>query len=464
MKPKIAKPIFALVALISLAAFPVDKFTDTSFNGPTTGTPHADGGVQITDSDIDIGGDATVGGDLQVTGELDIVALMPTGEVLTLTGDFLPEADGTRDLGSTSTRWANAWLDALAVTGESALGTLTVGGGAPNATIDADGNVIANGLLAIGGQSFFTGLVTLSDGIIGPATQNLFDTVSTTINLGGAATTMDIGAATGQTTVKNALDIDLILTAGTGPTTITNAAGEILSSALESKDSFSGLWQNTGTTSAATHVTSLNEFSQITAFVNVGLQDAHFNAVGSAATNDVTLGVDGAGTYDVDLSISAIGTAVNKDYWFGIAHEPATEPVITSSTDATPIVVTAVAHDLQTGDGVIIAGHATNDALNASHLVTVTGVDTFSVQDLSGANVAGTGGGAGSGGTITHIVHGSSMKVRRFANSSDVGAATITGSEEAVATDKFIAVVGGISGSDNISIVSVNMRVCRISD
>lgn len=78
-----------------------------------------------------------------------------------------------------------------------------------------------------------------------------------------------------------------------------------------------------------------------------------------------------------------------------------TPVAVTSSTDATPIVVTATAHGLTTGQRALIFGHSTNVAANGIYKVTVLTANTFSLQDeITGANIAGTGGGAGSGGLV----------------------------------------------------------------
>jgi len=78
-----------------------------------------------------------------------------------------------------------------------------------------------------------------------------------------------------------------------------------------------------------------------------------------------------------------------------------TPVAVTSSTDATPVVVTATAHGRATGDRVLIFGHATNLAANGIFKITTLTDNTFSLQDeLTGANIAGTGGGAGSGGLV----------------------------------------------------------------
>ena len=80
-------------------------------------------------------------------------------------------------------------------------------------------------------------------------------------------------------------------------------------------------------------------------------------------------------------------------------YDAVTPVAVTSSTDATPIVVTATSHGLSTGDRVLIYGHTTNIAANGIFKVTVVTANTFQLQDeFTGANIAGSGGGAGSSG------------------------------------------------------------------
>lgn len=78
-----------------------------------------------------------------------------------------------------------------------------------------------------------------------------------------------------------------------------------------------------------------------------------------------------------------------------------TPVAVTSSTDATPVVVTATAHGLVTGQRAFIIGHTTNVAANGIYRVTRITANTFSLQDeITGADIAGTGGGAGSSGIV----------------------------------------------------------------
>jgi len=64
--------------------------------------------------------------------------------------------------------------------------------------------------------------------------------------------------------------------------------------------------------------------------------------------------------------------------------------VIASSTDATPIEITSLAHSLETGDKIIVIGHTTNTNANGSWTVTKVSATKFTLDDSTA-----TGGGAG---------------------------------------------------------------------
>ncbi len=71
---------------------------------------------------------------------------------------------------------------------------------------------------------------------------------------------------------------------------------------------------------------------------------------------------------------------------------------VTSSTDATPIVVTLpTGHPFLIGDSVTISGHATNVAANGTFVISAIAATTVT---LTGS--VGSGAGAGTGGTITY--------------------------------------------------------------
>lgn len=73
-------------------------------------------------------------------------------------------------------------------------------------------------------------------------------------------------------------------------------------------------------------------------------------------------------------------------------YYPNSAIAIVSSTNATPIVVTATGHGLATGNQVIIANHLTNTAANGTWTIIVTGADTFSLTGSVGNGVGGATG------------------------------------------------------------------------
>lgn len=90
---------------------------------------------------------------------------------------------------------------------------------------------------------------------------------------------------------------------------------------------------------------------------------------------------------------------MQRDYRSITLFNNVTPVAVTSSTDATPIVVTATAHGFNTGDRVLIYGHTTNVAANGIFKVTRLSSSTFSLQDeILGTDVGGSGGGAGASG------------------------------------------------------------------
>lgn len=70
---------------------------------------------------------------------------------------------------------------------------------------------------------------------------------------------------------------------------------------------------------------------------------------------------------------------------------------ISSSTNATPIVMTVTAHGYSTGDIVRIASHTLNVAANGFWQITVLTANTFSLQDGNGNNSIGSGTGGATG-------------------------------------------------------------------
>lgn len=103
-------------------------------------------------------------------------------------------------------------------------GNLTVSG-----TAAITGNTTLGGTLAVTGATTLTGDLAVNGGDITTTatTFNLINATATTVNLAGAATTLSIGAATGTTTVNNALTVTGALTAN-GNVTLGNDAADVI--------------------------------------------------------------------------------------------------------------------------------------------------------------------------------------------------------------------------------------------
>lgn len=72
-------------------------------------------------------------------------------------------------------------------------------------------------------------------------------------------------------------------------------------------------------------------------------------------------------------------------------YTPASKSIV-SSTNATPIVVTATAHGFSNGDIVYIVGHTTNTAANGTWVVASAATDTFALTSSVGNGVGGATG------------------------------------------------------------------------
>src|SRR5882757_7617926 len=81
---------------------------------------------------------------------------------------------------------------------------------------------------------------------------------------------------------------------------------------------------------------------------------------------------------------------------------------ITSSTNATPIVVTATAHGFTNGDLVFIDGHVTNTAANGFWKIANVAANTFELTNpVSAANAVGNGVGGATGYAVNYGISAS---------------------------------------------------------
>ncbi|MGH9858234.1 MAG: beta strand repeat-containing protein, partial [Acidobacteriota bacterium] len=189
--------------------------------------------IDFSNFDLAGNGNLTTAGDVAINGG-DLTTNQTTfnlinGTATTLniggaaTALNLGANSGTATINNTTVDFAHA----TSFTADSALASfdaLQVGGGygSTGATISNTGNIQANGNLTIDGSSTLTGNVTTAGDVAvnggdlttTAATGNLFNTNATTVNIGGAATALSLGAGTGTTTINNNAAV-------TGTTTLT---------------------------------------------------------------------------------------------------------------------------------------------------------------------------------------------------------------------------------------------------
>ena len=199
---------------------------------------------------------------------------------------------------------------------------------------------------------------------------------------------------------------------------------------------------------------------------NLQTFDSFGHVTGSLANSELTIGTGGEGAYQGMMTFSGgLASGVNQDCKYGIAVDHASPVSITSSTDATPIVVTsATAHDLDSGDSVIISGHTTNTAANGSHLVVVLTSTTFELHDMDGGDVAGSGGGAGSGGTIDTHIHGTTMSHRYLTSTNDMGGVPDAGEIDLEVGDTIYFVAMNNSSTANLVFKKAGIQLTRLSE
>jgi hypothetical protein len=216
------------------------------------------------------------------------------------------------------------------------------------------------------------------------ATQNVFNTVATTVNAFGAATTVSIGADVGTTTVNNALVADSITTSGDAAIN----GGDITTSSLTAT-----VFNATATTlnmgGAATTV-SIGANTGTTT-VNNSLVADDLSVTGSVTANGVTIGAT-ANQVSTSSSNLTLNTA-NGTNSGSIVITAGANGNITLTPNGTGDVI-ASADTLQVGDA------------NATATITTNGTGDLVLNTNSGTNAGNITLSNGTNGNITVTPNG----------------------------------------------------------
>ena len=175
----------------------------TSSTNTTTGALIVDGGVGIAEN-LNVGGDVVVTGDLTVNGTTTTV----NSATLDVADLNITIADGAAD--SAAADGAGLTVDGASATILYTHATTSWDFNKPVKTTDATDSTspTTGALLTAGGLGVAKDLF-VGGGDIGTdqTTFNLINTTATTLNIGGAATALNLGASTGNVTVADGLVI-----------------------------------------------------------------------------------------------------------------------------------------------------------------------------------------------------------------------------------------------------------------
>jgi len=316
-----------------------------------------------------------------------------------------------------------------------------------------------------------SGTTTLAGALVGAATQAAFNTVSTTLNLGGAATAVNLGAATGTATVNNTTLAAKAITASTtlavtGTSTLTGAvtatagvSGPITSSSVSiTGGSITGITDlavadgGTGASTAAGGLNNLlpSQTSNANKYLQTDGTNASWDAV-SLSTADITgtLGVANGGTGVT--SSTGTGSVVLSNSPTLVTPALGT-PASGVATNMTGLPISTGVSGLGTGVATFLGTPSSANLISAVTDETGTGSLVFATSPtlvtpalgtpsaLVGTNITGTASGLTAGnvttnanltGAVTSVGNASSLG--SFTSSQLAGALTDeTGSGSAV--------------------------------
>lgn len=312
--------------------------TQSTFEGYSSGAWSSLGGVKSVDALTYIIAETSAGAS---NGDLDFFAEDAAGTAATQVGQWnrtnlkdytgtLVGTQTTQNVFNTTATTVNAFGAATSLTLGATTGTATI----RNTTVAVTNNATVGGTLGVTGNTTLTGDLAVNGGDItttATGTATVFNTNATTLNIGGAATTVSIGAATGTATINNANVVitgnltvngttttinsttiavdDITLELGTVATptdTTANGGGIVLKGATDK----SITWSTTGWTSS-------EDFNLVTgkAYEINGTSVLNATTLGSGVTASslTSVGTIGTGTWQGTIIAGQYGgTGVNN--------------------------------------------------------------------------------------------------------------------------------------------------------
>ena len=217
-------------------------------------------------------------------GAATVINVGTTTGTLTLNNPTVVGSQTSVNLWNTTSTTVNAFGAATTISIGAATGTTTIN----------NANTVVTGDLAVNGGDVTTSATTF----------NLLNTTATTVNFAGAATTLEIGAATGTTNINNNLDVDGDVNIDGGDLTVSTATFNLANTTATTVN-FAGA-ATTLEIGAATGTTNINNNLDVDGDVNIDGGDltvstTTFNLANTTATTGNLFGV----ATGVNVGISA---------------------------------------------------------------------------------------------------------------------------------------------------------------
>jgi len=329
--------------------------------------------------------------------------------------------------------------------------TLVIGNASGNFNVDATGNTDLGGDLNVDGNDLTTSQTTF----------NLVNTTSTTVNFAGAATTLEIGAATGTTNINNNLDVDGDVSIDGGDLDGTTAAFNLLVTPTTVNFATAGTTIEIG---AATGTTNINNNLDVDGDVNIDGGDltvstTTFNLANTTAT---TLNIGGAATtlelgaatgttsvnnnLDVDGDVNVDGGDLTTNQTtFNVINTNAT--TVNAFGAATTLNIGNASTEVDFGDLRIVGSTIYSDNASAQ---TIT-IDPFPAGGDSGGNVVVRGNLQVAGTTTT--VNSTQMTINDpvFTLGDSISEKTVTSAASSGQADIILDDVDGLNVGDVVS-------------
>ncbi len=442
--------------------------TDATSSTDTGASVYTAGGIAIAKkafvgTTLSVGSDATITGDLAVNGgNLTTSATtlnLFTGLAATVNfaNDGTTISIGKGGAGTTTINNANTVVSGdLAVNGgdlttnqttfnlvNATATTVNLGGAATAVEIGAaTGTTSVNNNLTVDLNATVTGDVAINGGDLTTTatTFNLVNATATSVNLGGAATAVEIGAATGTTSVNNNLTVDLNATVtgdlavNGGDITSTATTFNLLNSTVTTGNLFgAGTAVNIG---AATGTTNVKNNLQVDLDLDVRGGDittnqTTFNLINTTAT---TLNLGGAAT-TLFIGATTGRTEVNNNLQVDLDLDVRGGDITTNQTTFNLINTTATTVNFAGAATAIEIGAATgttniNNNLDVDGDVNIDGGDlTVSTTTFNLANTTATTGNLFGAGTSVNIGAATGTTTINNANTVVVGDLAVNGGD-----------------------------------